>query len=67
MHHHFDYPNSEPGTGMARLDYTISFEYADRQIIGTIILTTLPLQANPLDGSGTAEGTFTFTGDLITP
>jgi len=63
----FDYPNSEGGAEVARLNYTISFAHAGHQIAGTIILTAFPLQGNPLDGGGTVAGTFTFTGDLITP
>jgi hypothetical protein len=63
----FDYPNSDGGADVARLDYTIRFEHSGHQIIGTIILTTFPLQANPLDGGGTVAGTFTFSGNLITP
>ena len=59
--------SSEPGADVARLDYTISFAHTGHQITGTITLTTFPLQGNPLDGGGTVGGTFTFTGELITP
>jgi hypothetical protein len=60
----FDFP---PSADVARLDYTISFQNGGNQITGTIALTTFPLQGNPLDGGGTVDGTFTFTGDLIEP
>jgi hypothetical protein len=60
----FDYP---PNADVARVDYTINFGQGGKQVTGTITLTTFPLQANPLDGGGTVVGTFTFTGDVVTP
>jgi hypothetical protein len=36
-------------------------------VAGTITLTGFPLQGDPLDGGGTAEGTFTFTGTRVNP
>jgi len=60
----FDYP---PNADIARLDYTVKFSADRTQITGTITLTTFPLTANPLDGGGTVAGTFTFSGNLITP
>ena len=60
----FDFP---PNAGSARLDYSITFAQQGSQIIGTITLTTFPLTGDPLGGGGTVAGTFTFTGQLITP
>jgi hypothetical protein len=60
----FDYP---PNADVARIDYTISFDPDYDRVTGTEILTSFPLQGNPLDGGGTALGTFTFTGELIKP
>ena len=62
----FDYP---PNADVARLDYTVKFSPNGSQITGTITLRTFtPLAtANPLDGGGTVEGSFTFTGTLVTP
>jgi hypothetical protein len=60
----FDFP---PNADVVRLDYTISFAQNGSQVIGTITLTTFPLNGNPLDGGGTALGSFTFTGQLIQP
>ena len=61
----FDYP---PSAAIARLDYTISSATsATGAITGTVTLTTFPLTADPLGGGGTVVGTFTFTGQLITP
>ena len=60
----FDFP---PNADVARADYTISIGQDGKTISGTITLTTFPLQADPLDGGGTVVGTFTFTGELITP
>ena len=60
----FDFP---PNADVARADYTISFGQDGKHISGTITLTTFPLQGDPLDGGGTVVGTFTFTGELITP
>ena len=60
----FDYP---PNADVARADYTLTFGQDGKQISGTITLTTFPLQADPLGGGGTVVGTFTFTGELITP
>jgi hypothetical protein len=60
----FDFPSA----GVARLDYTnVKFSADGTQVTGTITLTTFPLQSNPLDGGGTVEGSFTFTGSLVTP
>jgi hypothetical protein len=59
----FNFPNS----GVARLDYTITFSQDLNQVTGTITLTAFPLPGNPLDGGGTVVGTFTFTGQLIKP
>src|ERR1700741_4604375 len=60
----FDYP---PNADVARLDYTFTFNADRTKVAGTITLTSFPLQGDPLDGGGTAEGTFTFTGTLVTP
>ncbi|MBV8211592.1 MAG: hypothetical protein JOZ08_00020 [Verrucomicrobia bacterium] len=60
----FDYP---PNADVVRLDYTVKFSADRTQIKGTIMLTSFPLQANPLDGGGTVIGNFTFTGNVITP
>jgi hypothetical protein len=56
-----------PNADVARLDYTISFSPDGSKVMGTITLTTFPLQSDPLDGGGTVAGTFTFTGELIQP
>jgi len=58
--------NFPPSPGIARLDYTITFNQ-DGNATGTIALTTFPLIGNPLDGGGTVVGTFTFVGQLIQP
>ncbi len=55
-----------PGVDVARLDYTIKFG-KNGTISGTITLTVFPLEGNPLDGGGTVEGVFPFTGQLIQP
>lgn len=60
----FDFP---PSADVARLDYTFTFSSGDKQVTGTITLTTFPLTGNPLDGGGTLEGQFTFTGTIVTP
>ena len=60
----FDYP---PAAAAARLDYTATFSEDGTQVTGTITLTLFPLTGNPLGGGGTVAGTFTFTGQLITP
>jgi len=60
----FDYP---PNADVARLDYTLQFTNKGTQITGTITLTIFPLTADPLGGGGTVVGTFTFTGDVVTP
>jgi len=52
---------------MARLDYTFTFSAHDTHVKGTITLRTFPLQSDPLDGDGTAQGEFAFTGTLVTP
>ena len=59
--------NFPPNAAVARLDYTISFSQDLNQVMGTITLTTFPIQGDPLDGGGTVVGTFTFTGQLIKP
>ena len=59
----FDFPSVD----VARLDYTINFAQEGTQVTGTITLTIFPLQGNPLDGGGTVVGTFTFTGNIVTP
>jgi hypothetical protein len=62
----FGTPQS-PGT-VVRVDYTISFQNGGRQIVGTLTVTSFPLQANPFGGGGTTTlGPFNFTGVLITP
>jgi hypothetical protein len=60
----FDFPSPQ---GVARLDYTFTFSANDTRVMGTITLTTFPLQGNPLDGGGTVVGKFTFAGTLVTP
>jgi len=60
----FDFP---PNADVARLDYTFTFNSDRTTVAGTITLTGFPLQGDPLDGGGTAEGTFTFTGTLVNP
>jgi hypothetical protein len=60
----FDFP---PSPDVARLDYTFTFSSKDTQVTGTITLTIFPLQGNPLDGGGTVEGQFTFTGTRVNP
>jgi hypothetical protein len=60
----FDFP---PAADVARLDYTFTFNSDRTKVAGTITLTGFPLQGDPLDGGGTAEGTFTFTGTLVNP
>ena len=60
----FDFP---PNADVARLDYTFTFNSDRTKVAGTITLTSFPLQGDPLDGGGTAEGTFTFTGTRVTP
>ena len=60
----FDFP---PNADVARLDYTFTFNSDRTKVAGTITLTGFPLQGDPLDGGGTAEGTFTFTGTLVNP
>lgn len=61
----FNYP---PGPGVARLDYTITLGRDPRQVTGTVVLIAFPLEGeNPLEGSGTVLGTFTFAGELIRP
>ena len=60
----FDFP---PNADVARLDYTFTFNSDRTKVAGTIKLTSFPLQGDPLDGGGTAEGTFTFTGTLVNP
>jgi hypothetical protein len=60
----FDFP---PNADIVRADYTISLAQDGKTISGTITLTSFPLLGNPLDGGGTVLGTFTFTGQLITP
>jgi hypothetical protein len=60
----FDFP---PNADVARLDYTFTFNSDRTTVAGTIRLTSFPLQGDPLDGGGTAEGTFTFTGTLVNP
>jgi hypothetical protein len=60
----FDYP---PNADVARIDYTISFDPDHDRATGTEILTTFPLQGDPLDGGGTLLVTATFTGELVKP
>jgi len=60
----FDFP---PHADVARLDYTFTFNSDGTQVAGTIKLTGFPLQGDPLDGGGTAAGTFAFTCTLVNP
>lgn len=57
----FDFPSVD----VARLDYNFTTATND-QVAGTIVLTTFPLQGNPLDGGGTVIGTFNFSGTRVT-
>jgi hypothetical protein len=52
--------------GSARVDYTFSAGIPNDQVQGSIVLTFFPPGGNPLDGGGTAGGTFNFTGTRVT-
>jgi len=58
----FSFP---PKAGIARVDYKFDADQPEDTIKGTIVLTTFPLNANPLDGGGTVVGHFEFTGQRI--
>ena len=58
----FDFP---PSQDVARLDYTFTFNSDDTKVTGTIMLTTFPLQGDPLDGGGTVEGQFTYNREPL--
>ena len=61
----FDY---SPTPDIARLDYTVQVSPDGRQLTGTMILSTFPLQTgNPLEGGGTGPYTYTLAGELIKP
>ena len=60
----FDFP---PSADVARLDYIFTFSSDGSQVTGTLTLTGFPLQGDPLDGGGTAEGQFTFSGKRVNP
>lgn len=60
----FDFP---PSADVARLDYTFTFSSDGSQVTGTVTLTSFPLQGDPLNGGGTAEGQFTFSGKRVNP
>jgi hypothetical protein len=60
----FDFP---PSADVARLDYIFTFSADGSQVTGTLTLTGFPLQGDPLDGGGTAEGQFTFSGKRVNP
>ncbi|CAL1242104.1 hypothetical protein [Candidatus Methylocalor cossyra] len=59
--------NFPPSPGVARLDYTFQFGSDDKDVTGTITLTTFPLQGDPLGEGGTVVGTFTFDGKRVQP
>ncbi len=59
---------SFPGSGVVRADYSITFARDRSQIEGTITVMAFPLQdGNPIEGTGTLIGTFTFFGEMIRP
>jgi hypothetical protein len=58
----FSFP---PNAGIARVDYKFDGDQPKDTIKGTIVLTTFPLNSNPLDGGGTVVGHFEFTGQRI--
>jgi hypothetical protein len=58
----FDFP-SQPG--VSRLDWTFQATKTGT-ISGKVELYGFPLEANPLEG-GTLQGTFNFTGYVVTP
>lgn len=53
---------------VARLDYVFDFRSDDKDVTGTITLTTFPLEGDPLhDEEGIVAGTFTFDGTRVRP
>ncbi|MEH2242250.1 hypothetical protein [Nostoc sp.] len=58
--------SNQGGTGIARADYSATFDPTTQTVQGTISLHFFPLQSNPLEGSGTNGGTTFFTGKLVT-
>lgn len=60
----FSFPFATEGS--ARVDYKFNANAPANQVAGTIVLTFFPPNGNPLDGGGTAGGTFNFTGVRVT-
>ncbi|MDZ8184208.1 MAG: hypothetical protein RMX96_05005 [Nostoc sp. ChiSLP02] len=54
------------GTGIARIDYTATFDPKTQTVQGKISLRLFELQANPLSGNGQDGGTSFFTGKFVT-
>ena len=52
--------------GLARQNYSVTFDRQTQTVQGTIKLRFLDLNANSLDADGSDGGTFTFTGQRIT-
>jgi hypothetical protein len=58
--------SNQGGRGIARNDYSATFDHRTQTVEGTIDLRLFGLQANPLQGNGQNAGSFSFTGQLVT-
>ncbi|MUG91678.1 hypothetical protein F7734_03935 [Scytonema sp. UIC 10036] len=54
------------GTGIARNDYSATFNPRTQTVEGTIKLSFFGLEDNPLQGNGQNGGSFSFTGEFVT-
>lgn len=59
--------SNQGGQGIARIDYSATFDPKTKTVQGTINLYFFGLKDNPLVGNGISGGTTTFSGQLVTP
>ncbi len=58
--------SSSGSTGIARNDYSATFNPKTQTVEGTIDLSFFGLRDNPLQGNGQNGGSFSFTGQFVT-
>jgi hypothetical protein len=57
--------SNQGGSGIARNEYSATFNPRTQTVEGTIELSLFDLQGNPLKGNGQNGGSFSFTGQFV--